>query len=100
MVRHVILWNLKDEYSESQKMEIKQNAKTALESLVGQIPGLLELKIQTEYLESSNAELMLDSLFEDENALKNYAVHPKHVEAADNFVRPFTSKRSCMDFEV
>ncbi len=43
---------------------------------------------------------MLDSLFEDEEALKGYAVHPAHVEVADNKVRPFTLLRVCMDYEV
>ena len=43
---------------------------------------------------------MLDSTFENEEALKGYAVHPAHVEVADNNVRPFTKSRACMDFEV
>jgi hypothetical protein len=43
---------------------------------------------------------MLDSTFTDEEALKGYAVHPAHVEVAENKVRPFTSSRVCMDYEV
>ena len=54
----------------------------------------------TEGLASSNADLMLDSTFESEDALKNYAVHPAHVEVADTLVRPFTAQRSCLDFEI
>ena len=42
---------------------------------------------------------MLDSAFTDEAALKNYAVHPAHVEVADTKVRPFTAQRLCLDFE-
>ncbi len=100
MVRHVILWNLKDEYSGDQVAEIKQGIKTGLEGLMGQIPGLKEIKVNTEPLKSSNCDLMLDSLFVDEEALKGYAVHPAHVEVADTKVRPFTSQRTCMDYEV
>ena len=48
---------------------------------------------------SSNADLMLYSVFENEDALKGYAVHPKHVAVADGKVRPFTEIRSCIDFE-
>ena len=43
---------------------------------------------------------MLDSTFEDEAALKNYAVHPEHVAVADNKVRPYTKLRSCLDYVV
>ncbi len=100
MVKHIILWNLKDEFTESQKAEIKKNAKAALEGLVGEIPGLLEMKIQTSCLESSTAEMMMDSTFESFEALKGYSSHPKHVGAANKYVRPFISSRSCLDFEV
>ena len=40
MVKHIILWQLKDELSAAEKAEIKANIKTGLEGLAGQIPGL------------------------------------------------------------
>lgn len=100
MVKHVILWNLKDEYSAEEKARIKAEIKESLEALVGKIPGLLELKINIEGLPSSTADLMLDSTFESAEALKGYAVHPEHVAVADGKVRPFTAKRACLDYEV
>ena len=98
MVKHVILWQLKDEYNEEQKAEIKAGIKAGLESLAGKIPGLVEIKVQVDRLASSNAEVMLDSTFESEEALKGYSVHPEHVKVADEKVRPYTKTRSCMDF--
>ena len=100
MVKHVILWNLKSEYSIEEKQKIKENIKTSLESLKGKIPGLVEIKVHINGLETSNADLMLDSTLESAQALKGYAVHPDHVYAADTFVRPFTAVRSCLDFEI
>ena len=100
MVRHVILWTLKDEFSKEEKMEIKAGVKEGLEGLLGQIPGLLEIRVNTEPLASSNCDLMLDSLFTDEAALKGYAVHPAHVAVANGKVRPFTASRVCMDYFV
>lgn len=64
------------------------------------ISGLVEIKVQIVALPSSNADVMLYSVFSDENALKEYAVHPEHVYVADTFVRPFTETRMCLDFEV
>ena len=97
MVKHIILWNLKDEFNND---EVKKGIKDSLEALMGVIPGLLEISVQTEKLDSSNADVMLYSVFESEEALKNYAVHPAHVEAADTKVRPFTKSRACLDFEA
>ena len=99
MVKHVILWQLKDELDENQKIEVKKNIKTGLEGLVGKIDGLTEIKVYTEGLDSSNADLMLYSVFENEDALKGYAVHPEHVAVADTKVIPFTKTRLCLDFE-
>ncbi len=99
MVKHIILWTLK-ECDENEKAKIKKNIKENLEGLMGKIDGLTEIKVYTEGLASSNADLMLDSSFVSEAALKGYAVHPDHVFVADTFVRPFTAQRSCLDFEI
>ena len=100
MVKHIILWQLKDEFSAKEKAKIKEEIKSGLEALVGKIPGLLDVKVQIEGLASSNADLMLDSSFEDEAALKAYAIHPEHVAVADSKVRPYTKTRVCLDFEA
>ena len=100
MVKHIILWQLKDELSAEEKTAVKAGIKEGLEALAGKIPGLLEIKVQTEGLASSNADVMLDSSFEDEAALKVYASHPEHVAVADGKVRPYTKTRVCRDFEA
>ena len=100
MVKHIILWTLKDTLSDEEKVAVKQGIKEGLEGLKGKIPGLLDIHVETEGLASSNADLMLDSSFEDEAALKGYAVHPEHVAVADGKVRPYTAVRSCLDFVV
>ncbi|MBE5886498.1 MAG: Dabb family protein [Lachnospiraceae bacterium] len=100
MVKHIILWQLKDELSVAEKEEVKKGIKEGLEALAGKIPGLLDIHVQIEGLASSNADVMLDSSFEDESALKGYAVHPEHVAVADGKVRPYTKTRACLDYEV
>ncbi len=97
MVQHVILWKLKEELNGKDKSEVLDGIKSNLESLSGKIPGLLDIKVINEPLPSSNADVMLDCLLEDEQALKAYAVHPEHVKVADTYVRPYTEIRMCMD---
>ena len=100
MTKHIILWTLKEDLSADEKAAVKAGIKAGLEGLAGQIPGLVDIHVQTDCLPSSNADLMLDSTFTDEAALKAYAVHPAHVAVADGKVRPYTKLRSCLDFEV
>ncbi len=99
MIKHVILWQLKDELSEMDKAEVRKGIKDGLEGLKGKIPGLIDIKVQSDFLSTSNADVMLDSTFESEDALKGYAIHPEHVKVADEKVRPYTKSRVCMDFQ-
>lgn len=98
MVKHVIIWKLREDLENTD--QVKADIKAGLEGLQGVVPGLIEIKVITEGLESSNADLMLDSIFESEEALKGYATHPEHVKVADGKVRPFTKTRNCFDYLV
>lgn len=100
MVKHVILWKLKEELSENEKIQVKKNIKKELEALKGKIDGLIDIKVNIDGLATSTADLMLDSSFENENALKGYSVNPLHVAVANTYVRPFTATRNCLDFIV
>ena len=101
MVKHIILWTLKDSLSEEEKIQIKKSIKEGLESLQGVVPGLTDIKVQIDgRLSSSNADLMLECTLESEEALKGYAVHPAHVAIANSRVRTFTAIRSCLDFTI
>lgn len=101
MIKHIILWTLNPELSEEEKKTVKAGIKAGLEGLVGQVPGLLDVKVHIDgRLASSNADLMLDSTLESEEALKGYACHPAHVAVANGKVRPYTVQRSCLDFEL
>jgi hypothetical protein len=101
MVKHIILWTLNPELSEEEKVNVKAGIKAGLEGLVGKVPGLIDVKVQTSgRLESSTADLMLDCTLESEEALKGYAKHPEHLAVANTKVRPYTVQRSCLDYEV
>ncbi len=98
MVKHIIIWSLKEDIKD--KAELINKIKVELEGLVGKIDGLLEMKIISGGLPSSKGDFMLDSTFTDAAALNAYAVHPDHVKIADGLVRPNVSARACYDYEV
>ena len=97
MVKHIILWKLKESLSEEEKTAARTEAKRRLENLNGKIDGLVSLKVVTDRLPSSNADMMLDSEFESVEALAGYQTNPLHVEAA-TYVRSVVEARLCLDF--
>jgi hypothetical protein len=100
MVKHVILWQLKEELNQQEREKITADMKEQLEALVGQVPGLKRLEIIGKPLASSNADVMLDSELESQEALQGYQTHPAHVAVANTYVRPYTAVRLCMDYEI
>ena len=98
MTKHVILWTLKEDIID--KAAVKLAAKEALEGLMGEIEGLVSIKLNINGLATSNVDMMLDSEFTSPEALASYAKHPAHVAVADTYVRPYTATRSCMDYEI
>ena len=101
MVKHIILWKLRSELSDAEKREKALAIKQGLEGLKGQVPGLIDIHVQIDgRLETSNADIMLDSTLESFDALKGYAVHPAHLAVANGVVRPNTELRTCLDYEM
>lgn len=59
MVRHIVSWNYQEGFSEKQNEEHALKIKKDLEGLVEQINGLIELKVYTNTLPSSNRDIIL-----------------------------------------
>lgn len=79
MVKHIVLYTLKENV---QKDEAVKMIASCLEPLVGKIPGLLHMEVRPAY---NGMDYALYSEFESREALKNYAVHPLHLEAKSHF---------------
>lgn len=98
MVKHIIIWNFKEELTADERAVAAAKIKEGIEGLMGQIDGLTEIKVSINPLASSSGDLILDSTFVDEAALKGYQVHPKHVEVA-TYVRSQVGSRASFDYE-
>lgn len=96
MIRHVILWKLREELSNAERERAAQKIKKELEALIGQVDGLMSVRVSIQPIAGSNMDLMLDSSFTDEAALEGYQMHPAHLKAKE-FVKSVTTGRACMD---
>ena len=81
MLHHIILWKIKEDKSESEKAEIKKAVKEGLEALYGVVPQIKKIHVQIESLETSTCDIMLDSEFENAEALKprQLCFHSQHT---------------------
>lgn len=98
MVHHIVLWNLRGELSNTEKREAALRIKKELEAVKEQVDGVVSLKVVIDGLSSGNRDIALISVFETEEALKAYQVHPAHANAA-GFVGTVTANRTCFDYE-
>lgn len=98
MVKHMIICKIKEDITN--KNEIKADIKASLEGLVGKVEGLHKMEILTEGFDSSSGDLMMDSVFENNDALRAYQQTPLHKEIAVNKVRPNMCRRLSFDYEI
>ena len=93
MVKHIVLYTFKEGVNKEEAVSIIANQ---LEPLVGKIPGLQHMEIRLAF---NGMDYALYSEFESQQALKDYAVHPLHLEAKKHFFH-FIDTRVAADYEV
>ncbi|MFJ7667001.1 Dabb family protein [Lysinibacillus sp. NPDC097195] len=98
MIRHIVMWNHKEEFNVEQQILNAQIVKMELESLTKKIKGIISLQVITSPLASSNRQVLLNSLFESQEHLLQYQIHPEHVRVSQ-LVGTLLKDRICMDVE-
>lgn len=98
MVRHVVMWDLKEEAQGNTKERNAQIMKERLEDLVGKIEGLLKAEVGRNINPEGGMDLCLYSEFTDMEALSRYRVHPLHKKVQE-FVHAVISNRVSNDSE-
>jgi quinol monooxygenase YgiN len=100
VVKHIVIWRLKDSAAGRSKSDNAGLIKEKLESLRGKIPGLLYLEVGLDFGQSENSgDVVLLSEFESRAALDAYQVHPLH-KAVMPFVLEARSERRVVDYEI
>jgi quinol monooxygenase YgiN len=99
MIKHIVIWKLKNSSTPLNKNEDGLAIQSALENLKGKIPGLLHIEVGYDCSNHETAgDIVLYSEFVDKAALTNYLKHPAHV-AVGKIVRPRTCARRMIDYE-
>jgi len=100
MVKHIVIWRLKDSAAGRGKSDNARLIKEKLEALRGRIPGLLHLEVGFDFGQGENSgDVVLVSEFESRAALEGYQQHPLH-KAVMPFVLEARSERRVVDYEI
>ncbi len=100
MIKHIVMWRLKEKANGVDKASNARLIKDKLEALRGRIPGLLALEVGIDYSATENSsDLVLYSEFESKAALEAYQEHPAH-KAVMPFVLEARAERRQVDYEV
>lgn len=100
MVRHIVMWKLKDSAEGNDKAINAQIIKERLEALKEKISQIeeIEVGINSDAAPEGNYDVVLVMTCRDFGALKEYAVHPDHVEVG-SFVKKVVEARAAVDYE-
>ena len=100
MVRHIVMWKLKEENREENLAEMQRR----LMSLPGQVPAIrgtyqVVLADMDRALQANGYHIALIADFADLEELVAYRDHPKH-QAVAQFVHEVMEARACLDYPV
>lgn len=100
MLKHIVMWKLKNHAEGAGKMENALKMKAMLERCAHIVPGIgkFEVAIAQPELEATY-DVVLYSEFSGKAALDAYQEHPDHV-ALKPFIGAIREARQCMDYEV
>lgn len=100
MIRHIVMWQLKDEAEGKSKQENAAIIKKSLEALEGIVPQLRSIKvgINMQGTPENNFDVVLNCTLDDLAALSAYQVNPEHQKVVAYIVK-VVSARVCVDYE-
>ncbi|MBF0122942.1 MAG: Dabb family protein [Candidatus Omnitrophica bacterium] len=100
MIKHIVLWKLKNTANGHDRAMNAGIIKARLEALNGRIPGMMKLEVGVDYsCVDGSWDVALYSEFVSRQALSDYQTHPEH-EAVKAFVMSVRDDRAVADYEV
>ena len=98
MIRHLVLYRLKESAAGREKAENARLMKEKLEGLLGKVEGMLSAQVTTNFT-PGGIDVCLVSTHTDKAALDIYQNHPAHLEVK-KFVHEVIESRVCHDAEI
>lgn len=99
MVKHIVMWKIKDSHEGLDKEALGLKLKSVLEDLTSKIEQIRELEVGINFNPSeASCDVVLYSTFDSKDDLEIYQKHPDHVKVAE-FVGQIRTERRVVDYE-
>lgn len=98
MVKHIVLFKLKESLSTEKRWEVMTAFKKAIEALPARIDFIKHIEVGLNANPAEQWDIALNSDFETMDEVRAYAAHPDHVAAA-SILGPYKDSRACVDYE-
>jgi hypothetical protein len=100
MIKHIVMWRLKDSADGASKQENAKKLKKYLEALKDNIREIRHIEVGINISGSDAAsDVVLYSEFDNMEDLEAYQKHPEHQKIV-SFVSEIRSERRVVDYEV
>lgn len=100
MVKHVVLFRMKDFATTTERVEKLTEIKLALEALTNEIEIIKSIEVGINANPDEDYDLSLSVVLEQMSDVALYANHPAHVAVAKNLIAPIKAARACVDYVI
>ncbi|HLW07782.1 MAG TPA: Dabb family protein [Marinilabiliaceae bacterium] len=98
MIKHIVLFQFKEDPDVNARTKALKKIKKSLEALRGVVPELKYIEIGINENANEKYDLSLISEFESWEDLNAYVVHPEHQKVSAT-IRQTMEQRACVDYE-
>ena len=98
MVKHIVMFKLKEFKSEEEKLNKMNEIKQALEALIEKIDILRAIRVDFNINPAETWDLILTTELDSLEDVNTYANHPEHVAVAKGIIGPVKADRACVDY--
>ena len=100
MIKHIVMWRLKDHAEGADKSQNARKMKALLEACANIVPGIHTFEVElAKPGYDCTYDVVLYSEFDSLASLEDYQHLPKHA-ALKPFVSAVRLERQCMDYEI
>lgn len=100
MVKHIVMWKLKETAAGRTKGENALLLRKKLEALPAEIPEIKRAEVGINFDESDAAfDVVLCAEFESVAALRAYQAHPEHQRLINDFLNEVRIEKRVVDYE-
>lgn len=99
MIKHVVLFKLRDEVPADKKLTAMHEFKRAIEALPCKIPVIRKIEVGLNINPAETWSVALYSEFDSLEDVEVYATHPDHL-AAGKLLADVKESRACVDYET